>query len=165
MGRWLNRIENWQECVPTKLTKPSSVSFVSSISSTFQDEKFPETNRTDTLNSKITENNPTVERGSVSFVGSSSSLFLHRKHKRALRQGRLEILKLILLRILKAGNPATIFVSADEHELFTDNVLIGFKYDLEKAIDYYRSIAPEPPIILAQCVKCGYRPLFCSCHT
>ncbi|MFZ3068682.1 MAG: hypothetical protein WA253_11095 [Gammaproteobacteria bacterium] len=50
----------------------------------------------------------------------------------------------------------------NELEDWLDCALKENDYDLEKAIDYYRGIAPEPKIIDGRC-KCGYMPPFCAC--
>lgn len=50
----------------------------------------------------------------------------------------------------------------NELEDWLDCALKENDYDLERAIDYYRSIAPEPKIIDGRC-KCGYMSPFCAC--
>lgn len=47
-------------------------------------------------------------------------------------------------------------------ENWLDCALKENDYDIERAIDYYRSIAPEPKVIDGRC-KCGYMPPFCNC--
>jgi len=79
----------------------------------------------------------------------------HRDRKAALRQGRLEVLRIIICRYLKSTDR--------EVEKYIDGLLIQHNYDLEKAIDYYRNIAPEAAIDRLICDKCRYRPLFCTC--
>lgn len=52
----------------------------------------------------------------------------------------------------------------NELEDWLDCALKENDYDLERAIDYYRSIAPELKIIDGRC-KCGYMPPFCACNS
>src|ERR1700722_13891912 len=74
---------------------------------------------------------------------------------------RVDVLKVLISRLLNKN-----FTSASQHALeeFIDKVLKEFKYNLEKAIDHYRGIAPKPATTLAQCDTCGYRSLFCKCR-
>lgn len=80
---------------------------------------------------------------------------LHSKKKLSLREGRLEVFRLMLQRYLKLNQASKI-------EDFLDDILIQFNYDLEKAINYYRKITPEPMLIDVRC-QCGYMPPFCNC--
>jgi len=83
----------------------------------------------------------------------------HHERKRILRQGRIEVLRVILRRYLKPGTPGVSAVTATEVEEFLDDVLRYFNYDLERAITHYDNITPAP-ILTCQC---GLRPPFCTC--
>lgn len=88
---------------------------------------------------------------------------LHQDKKRALGH-RLVVLRNYLKRIYwKSEN----WINDEEHlaelEELVDWALKSNEYDLEKAIDYFRVIAPAPKIIDGRRCKCGYMLPFCLC--
>jgi hypothetical protein len=84
---------------------------------------------------------------------------IHHRRKAALREGRVEILRITLRHYLKPGNPSNNVVSKHELEEYLDCVLKQFDYAIEDAIQTYKNIIVKPVMTC----KCGYNPPFCSC--
>lgn len=162
MGRWLDRVEKGLEDVPTKLTKPSSVSFVSTTSERFQDNNYIESIKKSPSRGAIKKDIHDANIGFVSFVSTPSSHFLHRERKQALRQGRLVILRNL---IKQCFGDDWVYVTThwDELEDIIDRALKDYDYDLEQVIDNYRKIAPPFTVHDPRC-KCGYMPPFHHAH-
>lgn len=94
---------------------------------------------------------------------------VHREHKRALHQGRLEVLRILLRRFLNDAHCRDMInyqdgavINDKSVETYLDATLIHFDYDIEVMIDIYRVYTPKPVLPTLIC-ECGYRPPFCSC--
>lgn len=103
----------------------------------------------------------------------------HRERKSALRQGRIEVLKVLLRRFLndptcremvnykncKYGTPLAddIIITDLALEEYLDIELVNFDYELEDMITMYQHYTPpaKPYNILCDC---GYMPPFCKCR-
>lgn len=83
----------------------------------------------------------------------------NRERKRTLHQGRLDVLRVIMRRYLKSGDPSRMIPTSYEIEDYIDWVLKQHDFDLEDAITTYRNITPEPVFVC----ECRYLPPFCSC--
>lgn len=93
----------------------------------------------------------------------------HLQRKATLRQGRLHVLRILLRCFLKnhqcrqmvnyKGNSE---INYNSVEIYLDDELINFDYDLEAMIEMYRVYTREPTVVDNVCY-CGYVPPFCSC--
>jgi hypothetical protein len=108
------------------------------------------------------QSNMTVKRNkNLELVENEHNrLRAHLERKRSLGH------RTIVLRCYIRQCFGTSWVNDAEHwnevEDLLDCALKENNYDLEKAIDYYREIAPKETIIIEKC-KCGYMQPFCSC--
>jgi hypothetical protein len=114
--------------------------------------------------SKPVVNDPTLQEGQQHKINEYQKEKTHLKRKRALSPHRLHILRCIIRRYLNPGVPGRRMASIDcEIDDFIDSALQQHDYDIEDLIMTYRSIVPEPKIIYAQCIYCGYMKPFCGC--
>ena len=90
---------------------------------------------------------------------------LHRDRKADLPQGRLEMLRIILRRYVKPGNPLDRRPTEHELEQYLDEILVTHNYDIEDVIATYRNITAPSIIAPLTCSICECRPLFCGCGT
>lgn len=148
MGRWLDRIKNTN-------TAPSEPT-TSQVSSAFS---VPQPSKSHEMTANLMSND-----SSVSFVSHRDKLLQHLRRKKSLGH-RVEILRILIRRIMveirdqKSSDQSTFIVNDSTVEAIVDLELANYEYDLEKAIDSCRCMAPEPVLFC----KCGYRHPFCSC--
>lgn len=91
---------------------------------------------------------------------------LHKKRKYALRQGRLEVFRILLRRFLNDAKCREMVnfkggtaINDKTIEDYLDSELINFGYDIDAAIEMYQAYTPKPVV---EC-KCRYQRPFCSC--